>query len=166
MKVYQIKILTKEKKKKKKISIFDLHGYSLEGANKKIRDLIFDAYNNEVSKLIIVTGKGIHSQNEKDPYISKDLGILKYSVPEYIKNDKELMEMINYIEDANIDDGGNGAFYIYLKKKTYKINFDKSVSFTKLSKFLLIYSLLIIIFSPDRSVAVKLISSSIFSIIV
>ena len=108
------------KKKKKKISIFDLHGYSLEGANKKIRDLIFDAYNNEVSKLIIVTGKGIHSQNEKDPYISKDLGILKYSVPEYIKNDKELMEMINYIEDANIDDGGNGAFYIYLKKKLTK----------------------------------------------
>tara|TARA_B100000965_G_C18991770_1_gene498553 strand:- start:116 stop:535 length:420 start_codon:yes stop_codon:yes gene_type:complete len=107
-------------KKKKKTNIFDLHGYSLEGANKKIKDIIFDSYNNQVSKLIIVTGKGIHSQNEKNPYISKDLGILKYSVPEFIKNNKELMDMINEIKDANIEDGGNGAFYIYLKKKITK----------------------------------------------
>jgi DNA-nicking Smr family endonuclease len=107
-------------KKKKKTNIFDLHGYSLEGANKKIKDIIFDAYINEVNKLIIVTGKGIHSQNEKNPYISKDLGILKHSVPEFIKNDNELMDMINDIKEANIEDGGNGAFYIYLKKKLTK----------------------------------------------
>ena len=107
-------------KKKKKTNIFDLHGCSLEGANKKIKDIIFDAYINEVNKLIIVTGKGIHSQNEKNPYISKDLGILKHSVPEFIKNDNELMDMINDIKEANIEDGGNGAFYIYLKKKLTK----------------------------------------------
>ena len=110
----------KKTKKKKKTNIFDLHGYSLEGANKKIKDIIFDAYINEVNKLIIVTGKGIHSQNEKDPYTSKDLGILKYSVPEFIKNNKELLDMINDIKEANIKDGGNGAFYIYLKKKLTK----------------------------------------------
>ena len=67
-----------------------------------------------------MTGKGLHSQNEKDPYASKDLGILKHSVPEYIKTNKDLTEMINSIEDANIEDGGEGAFYIYLKKKITK----------------------------------------------
>ena len=85
--------------------------------NKKIDNLIKSSYDQGTSKLVIVTGKGIHSQNEKDPYVSKDLGILKYSVPEYIKNNKELMSLINYIQDANIEDGGSGAFYILLKKK-------------------------------------------------
>ena len=105
----------KEKLKRKNIS-FDLHGYSLDDANKKIEELINYSYNNGIRKLTIVTGKGIHSQNEKDPYVSKDLGILKYSVPEYIKNDNCLMNMINEIKDANIEDGGSGAFYILLKK--------------------------------------------------
>ena len=107
-------------KKTKKIFTFDLHGYSLNDANIKINEIINKAYNNEVSKLIIVTGKGLHSQNEKNPYVSKDLGILKHAVPEYIKNNRELMKMINSIEDALIDDGGAGSFYIYLKKKLTK----------------------------------------------
>ena len=105
------------KKKNKKKYIFDLHGYSLNEANQKIKDLIHDAFNDRISKLIIVTGKGIHSQNEKDPYVSKNLGILKYSVPEFIKNNEELMSMISNIKDADIEDGGSGAFYIFLKKK-------------------------------------------------
>ena len=64
----------------------------------------------------MVTGKGLHSSNEKDPYVSKDLGILKYSVPEFIKNNKDLMEKISEIKEADLNDGGSGAFYIYLKK--------------------------------------------------
>ena len=104
-------------KKNKKKYIFDLHGYSLNEANQKIKDLIHDAFNDRISKLIIVTGKGIHSQNEKDPYVSKNLGILKYSVPEFIKNNEELMSMISNIKDADIEDGGSGTFYIFLKKK-------------------------------------------------
>ena len=104
-------------KKIHKSLTLDLHGYSLEDANKKIDNLIRSSYDQGANKLIIVTGKGIHSQNEKDPYVSKDLGILKYSVPEYIKNNKELMCLINDIQDANIEDGGSGAFYIFLKKK-------------------------------------------------
>ncbi len=106
-----------KKNLKKKIQSFDLHGFSLNDANKKINELINDSYNNGISKLVIVTGKGIHSKNEKDPYVSKDLGILKYSVPEYIKNNDHLMSMINEIKDANIEDGGSGAFYIFIKKK-------------------------------------------------
>ena len=86
-------------------------------ANKKINDLINKSYEERVSKLIIVTGKGLHSQNDKDPYVSKKLGILKYSVPEFIKNNVELMKKILEIKNANIEDGGSGAFYIYLKKK-------------------------------------------------
>ena len=100
--------------------ICDLHGYSLDEANKKINDLICNSYEAGISKLIIVTGKGIHSENEKNPYISKDLGILKYSVPEYIKNNQELMSLIRDIKEASIEDGGSGAFYIYLKKKITK----------------------------------------------
>ena len=68
-------------------------------------------------KLIVITGKGIHSSNEKDPYISKDLSILKYSVPEFVENNTELMNKILEIKDASIEDGGSGAFYIFLKKK-------------------------------------------------
>jgi len=111
------KDLNPNQKKNKKLYTFDLHGYSLDDANKKTEDLIWDAYNKNISKLIIVTGKGIHSDNEKDPYVSKDLGILKNSVPEYIKSNIELMSIINSIEEANIEDGGSGAFYIFLKKK-------------------------------------------------
>ena len=66
--------------------------------------------------MIIVTGKGLHSENEKDPYVSKDLSILKYSVPEFISNNRNLMSMINEISDAKIEDGGEGALYIFLKK--------------------------------------------------
>ena len=105
------------KKINSKFRTFDLHGYSLDDANKKIKDLIFDAYLNNISKLIIVTGKGNHSENEQDPYISKNLGILKYSVPEFIKGNDELMGMIKEIKNASIEDGGSGAFYIFLKKK-------------------------------------------------
>jgi DNA-nicking Smr family endonuclease len=107
-------------KKIKKVMSFDFHGYSLDEANKKIDVLIRQAYNNNVNMMKIVTGKGLHSQNEKDPYISKDLGILKNSVPDYVKNNKELMSMINSIHDADLNDGGSGAFYIYLKKNNSK----------------------------------------------
>ena len=99
---------------------FDLHGFTLDDANKKIYELINTSYSQGVNKLIIVTGKGLHSENEKDPYVSKDYGILKNSVPEYIKNNNELMNKIREIKDAKIEDGGKGAFYIFLKKKPIK----------------------------------------------
>ena len=108
------------KKRINKSDRYDLHGYSLEEANKKIKDLILNAYENQITKLIIVTGKGLHSDNEKNPYVSKDLGILKYSVPEYIKGNIDLTSKIIDIQDANIEDGGSGAFYIFLKKKIIK----------------------------------------------
>ena len=95
---------------------YDFHGFSLEEANKLINKLIKDSYKIGVKKLIIVTGKGIHSDNEKNPYTSKDLSILKYSLPDYIQNNPELMELITEIKDAEIEDGGSGAFYIFLKK--------------------------------------------------
>ena len=99
-----------------KIKSIDLHGYTLDEANKTIEQFITKAYSDKVNKLIVVTGKGLHSQNEKDPYVSKKLSILKYSVPEFISNNKSLMDKINEITDAKIEDGGSGAFYIYLKK--------------------------------------------------
>jgi len=104
------------KKVNKNISL-DLHGFTLEEANIKVSELINFAYNNEVKKIIIVTGKGLHSENEKDPYVSKDLSILKHSVPAYIKSNNELMNMIKEFKDAEVNDGGSGAFYIFLKKK-------------------------------------------------
>jgi DNA-nicking Smr family endonuclease len=105
-----------EKKITFKTRSIDLHGYSLEEANKSIEDFIIKSYQEKINKLIVVTGKGIHSQNEKDPYVSKDLSILKYSVPEFISNNENLMKIIYEISDANIEDGGSGAFYIFLKK--------------------------------------------------
>ena len=95
----------------------DLHGYNLEEANKKIENFINESFLQNVNKLIVITGKGLHSENEKDPYVSKNLSILKYSVPEFIVNHENLMSKINEITEAKIEDGGSGAFYIYLKKK-------------------------------------------------
>ena len=95
----------------------DLHGYTLEEANKAIESFIIKSYQEKINKLIVVTGKGIHSQNEKDPYVSIDLSILKYSVPEFISKNKDLMKIIYEMKDAKIEDGGEGAFYIYLKTK-------------------------------------------------
>jgi len=105
-----------QKNKNLKVRSIDLHGYTLDEANKTIENFINKAFSENINKLIIVTGKGLHSENEKDPYVSKDLGILKYSVPEFINNNASLMKMINEITDAKIEDGGGGAFYIFLKK--------------------------------------------------
>ena len=105
-----------KKRKRGKIKSLDLHGYTLDDANQTIENFIKKSYKDNISKLVIITGKGIHSDNEKDPYVSKDLGILKYSIPEFIRNNQELMKMIYEIKEANIEDGGSGAFYIFLKK--------------------------------------------------
>jgi|TARA_B100000401_G_scaffold268796_1_gene183191 DNA-nicking Smr family endonuclease len=105
-----------QKKNQLKVRSIDLHGYTLEQANNAIEQFILKAFKEKVSKLIVVTGKGIHSDVEKNPYISKDLSILKYSVPEFINNNQNLMRVINDIQDATIDDGGSGAFYVFLKK--------------------------------------------------
>ena len=114
------KLPNKDIKYKKKISFktksIDLHGFTLEQANQATEDFIKKSYLEGVNKLIVVTGKGLHSQNEKDPYVSKDLSILKYSVPEFLSTNKSLMNIIYEIKDAKIEDGGEGAFYIYLKK--------------------------------------------------
>ena len=103
--------------KSKKTRSLDLHGKTLDEANQIIENFIRKSYEDKVHKLIIVTGKGLHSSNEKDPYVSKDLGILKHSIPNFLKNNVELMELILNISEASIEDGGSGAFYIFLKKK-------------------------------------------------
>ena len=101
---------------RQKVNTIDLHGYTLDQANKKIEKFINQNFLDGIKKLIIVTGKGLHSENEKNPYVSRDLSILKHSVPEYIKNNKNLMNKIYEFSEAKIEDGGSGAFYIYLKK--------------------------------------------------
>ena len=103
--------------KSKKTRSLDLHGKTLDEANQIIENFIRKSYEDKVHKLIIVTGKGLHSNNEKDPYVSKDLGILKYSIPNFLKNNAELMELISNMSEACVEDGGSGAFYIFLKKK-------------------------------------------------
>ena len=111
------KDLVQSNKKNYKSSEIDLHGFTLDEANKKIEKFILDSYENGFNKLRIVTGKGLHSNNEEDPYVSKNLSILRYSVPEYIKSNNELMNLITEFKEANIQDGGEGAFYIFLKRK-------------------------------------------------
>ena len=115
------KVIDKDSKSNLKNSqnskYIDLHGYTLEEANKIIEKLIIESYLKKIKKIIVVTGKGLHSQNEKNPYVSKELSILKYSIPEFIKTNPDLVKLINKIEEASIEDGGSGAFYIYLKKK-------------------------------------------------
>ena len=104
-------------KKKLNTKLIDLHGYSLENANQVVQNFIIKSFEEGVTKLIVITGKGLHSKNQNNPYVSKDLSILKYSVPEYIQNNQNLVKIVDLIHDAKIEDGGSGAFYVYLKKK-------------------------------------------------
>ena len=100
-----------------KIKKIDLHGYTIEEANKAIEQFIQKCFEESVTKIIVITGKGLRSSNIENPYLSKDLSILKYSVPEFIENNKSLTQLIIETTDAKIEDGGSGAFYIYLKRK-------------------------------------------------
>jgi len=100
-----------------KIKKIDLHGYTIEEANKAVEQFIQKCFDENVTKIIVITGKGLRSKNVKNPYLSKDLSILKYSVPEFIENNKSLIQFIIETTDAKIEDGGSGAFYIYLKNK-------------------------------------------------
>ena len=95
--------------------IFDLHGFTLEEANLKVREIIFFCVENKYKELLLITGKGIHSTNENDSYVSKDFGKLKFSVPGYLKSDLELNKLIISINKAAIKDGGEGAILIKLK---------------------------------------------------
>ena len=113
---------SKKKLERGKVTSIDLHGYTLEEANRTVENFINKSFENNISKLIIVTGKGLHSGNANDPYVSKDLSILKYSVPEFIKKNQELMMKIYDIKEADIKDGGDGAFYIFLKKNNLTID--------------------------------------------
>ena len=103
--------------KSTKISEIDLHGFTLDEANKTVDRFINESYEKGINKIRIVTGKGLHSDNENDPYVSKDLGILKYSIPEFVRNNGDLMKIISNISEASVKDGGTGAFYIFLKKR-------------------------------------------------
>ena len=103
--------------RQEKIKNIDLHGYTLEEANKTIEDFIQKSFNESVTKIVVITGKGLRSKSVANPYLSKDLSILKYSVPEFIESNKNLTKMIIEITDAKIEDGGSGAFYVYLKNK-------------------------------------------------
>ena len=107
--------ITKDNIKKKTIKKIDLHGFSLENANKVIEEFITQSFEEGVNKIIVITGKGLRSKNDENPYISKNLSILKYSVPEFIKSNINLIKLIKNIKEADIEDGGEGAFYIYLK---------------------------------------------------
>ena len=98
------------------LKTIDLHGYSLYEANKKIRDLIIECFKNKIEIIHVITGKGLHSKNIDDPYSSKDLGMLKYSVPDYIKNDLDLMNKVRSINYEDVNQKNKGSFDIILKK--------------------------------------------------
>ena len=109
--------IVNKKKRHEKIKKIDLHGFTLQEANKAIEHFIKKSFDEDVTKIIVITGKGLRSKNVQNPYLSKDLSILKYSVPEFIESNNNLMKIIIEITDAKIEDGGSGAFYIYLRNK-------------------------------------------------
>ena len=113
------KDLNLENKLKKNLTrTIDLHGFSLDEANLEVEKFITESHKKNANKIIVITGKGLRSKNINNPYLSKDLSILKNSVPEFIKSNKNLMKTIIEIKKASLEDGGSGAFYIYLKDKT------------------------------------------------
>ena len=109
--------LLKENIEINKVKKLDLHGSSLIEANKIVKNFIINSFNSGYKKLLIVTGKGLRSKSHDNPYLSEKLSVLRYSVPEYIKNDENLNNKISRIVQADIKDGGEGAIYIFLKNK-------------------------------------------------
>ena len=93
----------------------DLHGFSLIEANKTVKKFIIESFNNGYKKILVVTGKGLRSRSYDNPYLSEKLSVLKYSVPEYINNNENLINKISKISKASLKDGGEGAIYIFLK---------------------------------------------------
>ena len=98
-----------------KVQKLDLHGSSLVEANEMVKNFIIKSFNGGYKKLLVVTGKGLRSKSYDNPYLSEKLSTLKYSVPEYIKNDENLNKKISRIVQADLKDGGEGAIYIFLK---------------------------------------------------
>ena len=114
-------IFDKERVSQKKIDAnhrlrFDLHGFTLTDANQKIRELIINCQERNFNEILLITGKGLHSNTDQNAYVSKELSKLKFSVPEYINSNKDLLDRIYSIEQASIADGGEGAIIIKLKK--------------------------------------------------
>ena len=103
------------KKNKNQRFKFDLHGFTLDEANKKVKEIIINCFEKKYKEILLITGKGMHSSNEKDTYISKDLGKLKFSVPDFIKTDEELSKLTLSISEADLKDGGEGAIIIRLR---------------------------------------------------
>ena len=104
-----------ENKEKKFRFKFDLHGYSLNDANQKVKEIILYCSENKFKEILLITGKGMHSTGDEDVYISKELGKLKFSVPEYIESDQELRKLIISVRESEVKDGGSGAIIIKLR---------------------------------------------------
>ncbi len=105
----------KEKTDKNKVPRLDLHGYSLSESNKIVKKFIIKSFNQGLKKILVITGKGLRSKFYDNPYVSEKLSVLRYSVPEFIRNDENLSDKISGMEEARIRDGGEGAIYIFLK---------------------------------------------------
>ena len=99
------------------MQILDLHGLSLNEANNLVKKFVFKSFENKCRKLLIITGKGLRSKVSNNPYLSEKMNVLKYSVPDFINNNEDLFDKISSISKANPKDGGDGAFYIFLKEK-------------------------------------------------
>ena len=104
-----------------KIRRLDLHGLSLNQANKVVKKFVIDSFEDGYEKLLVITGKGLRSKVFKNPYLSAKMSVLRYSVPEFINNSEDLFDKISKISKANLDDGGEGAFYIFLRQKRKSI---------------------------------------------
>ncbi len=98
-----------------KIQKLDLHGFSIDNANKIVKKFINTSYERGLKQLLVITGKGIRSKVKNNPYVSQEMNVLKNTVPEFIKNDKDLLKKIKKIETPPVKYGGEGAFYIFLK---------------------------------------------------
>ena len=108
------KNLFQDKKKKERFK-YDLHGYSLDEANQKVKEIIVSCVNENYREILLITGKGLHSTSDRDSYVSKEFSKLKYSVPDFIQNNNELKRLIVSISDADRIDGGEGTVLIKLK---------------------------------------------------
>lgn len=77
----------------------DLHGYSLQESFKKIKEVIESCYQKDFRNILIITGKGLRSKVKENPYLSEDLSLLKYAVPNFIKDN--FSDIINSMDEPD-----------------------------------------------------------------
>ena len=92
----------------------DLHGLTLERAHPALVSFILRSQAQGLRLVLVITGKG--ERGGPHPATSRERGVLRRQVPQWL-HAPALRPAILQVDQAHISHGGEGAYYVYLKKR-------------------------------------------------